>query len=190
MTEAKYLDISETISDEEYRTVLGSLLEQFETWRRDNSWCTDLYYHVARLTRTFKWDTSGYNSSISASGYSGAMELNIPAERSGAERAQDLRELRGRVLRFTIEMPEYLTTEKANEFLTTAGLQPHHGGNRTYNADFTGFLSTALTREEIEKKVNALIKKLGVTGNVGFYLSEHGGSGIPRQDTTELLRRR
>lgn len=193
MTEAKKcLDISETVSDEEYRAVLSSLLEQFEDWRRDHGWCTDLYHHVAQLTRTFRWNRQGVNPSIVASGYSGAMELDIPETRDGAERAQDLREVRGRILRFTRDMPDYLTQEMANQFLTTAGLAGWvPSGNRRYGVEFSGTLDTALTREEIEKKVRALFTKLGVTGHVGIYIRDLSSTAtIPAGDTAELLPRR
>lgn len=188
------LDISSEVTPEEYRRVLDSLLDQFEQWRREHGWCTDVYLYVAQLSRTFHWNKAGYRESIHRTGYTGAMELDISAERTPAGMAQDLREIRGRILRFTVERPDYITLEKADEFLTTAGLAPYQAVPRvSYQVSAGGRLASELTREQLTAKLEKYMRRLGVEHpEVYVAPARHPDRQlvtIPSSEMTELLTR-
>jgi hypothetical protein len=162
------LDISEEVSDEDYRRVLQSFLDQFEAWRISHRWCSDLYLFVAQLSATFHWNKSARLDSLYREGYTGAMELDIPDGRTAAQRAQDLRDIRGRVLQFTVQRSEYLTITRANEFLTTAGLAPWAPEapaaplTARYSVSAGGQLSSDLTQEQIRDKLTKYMRRLGI----------------------------
>lgn len=191
------LDISEEVSPGDYRKVLQNFLDQFEAWRISHGWCTDVYFFVAQLSATFHWNKNGRLDSLYREGYTGAMELDIPGDRTPAQMAQDLREIRGRVLRFTLDCPKYLSLEKANEFLVTAGLAPYGPAlpvTNRYTISVTGMLDTGLTSEQLQRKLEKYLKRLGVT-NPDVYIQvprdrydRSGAPGVvPQSETVRLL---
>lgn len=183
MTEV--LDISETVTREQYTQVLRSLLDQFENWRNERGWCTDLYYYVGQLSRTFKWnpDARGVYPE-----YDGEMTISIPDDRTGEEMAADLRDIRGRVLRFTINMSDTLSVAKAHEFLSHSGLPPYEHAPRV-NVEIDGRVTTTLTREEIAERFTGFLAALGEDAQVGGVYVNSERSGIAMADTVALLPR-
>jgi hypothetical protein len=188
----KTIDISGDVSAEDYRRVYESLLEQFEAWRQEHDWCTEFYrYHVARLSRTFRWNegVTGYYRY-----YDGKMELDITG-RTPAQMGQDLRELRGRILLMTIRHSDYLSLPKANEFLVNSGLPPYAPPQeqspkaRCY-VSASGFLSTELPQEELQRKLEKYLKRLGMA-NPDVYVEarrpDAPQSRVPESETVPLL---
>jgi hypothetical protein len=183
-----YLDISESVTDEQYRKVLNSLLDQFEDWRIDKGWCTDLYHFVAQLSRTFRWNSrvTGYFTDS----YSGRMELEIPADRTGEERARDLREIRGRILRFIYEQSSYLNLDRANEFLSTAGLAPYtpEGNKQRYHVEIYGYIASELNSDEIRVKAQRWMTRQGGTNpTINVTADTIRNRRVPDSETTALL---
>jgi len=156
------LDISGGVSEEQYRTVLEKLLDAFEMWRQDNHWCTDLYLTVSSLTRSFHWDpdASGWYS-----GYDGHMEV-IPAYHTDESRGMDLRDIRGRILKYANDRTDVFSLQKANEFLSYAGLPPYVPETPKQNqfyVDLTGILVTELTEEQLREKFGKWMRRNGFT---------------------------
>jgi hypothetical protein len=182
MTEV--LDISETVTREQYDRMLRSLLDQFEQWRKERGWCTDLYHYVGQLSRTFKWNPEARGV---YGGYDGEMTISVPDDRTGEEMAADLRDIRGRVLRFTIDMSSHINLRMANEFLTRAGLAPYTAAG-VVSIETSCRVTTALTETEIREKVTEFLATLGENARrVDVYVSPVGVSSVPEAETTELL---
>jgi hypothetical protein len=190
-----YLDISESVSLEDYNRVMNSLLEQIEEWRLDRGDCTDTYLFVGQLTTSFSWNRYGHNESISRSGYSGCMDIVPPP--TGELRAADLRDVRGRVLRFTRTKPDYLSVTKADEFLTGAGLAPYAAETPAetprYGISVTGYLTTSeLTEAQIGEKIRRFMTRtLGIT-DPDIYVAlqaprRNRRITIPEAETVRLL---
>ena len=188
------IDISTSVSAADHARVYRSLLDQFETWRNRNNWCTDLYLYVAQLSMVFHWDRYG----TAYRGYDGEMKYDptcLPEDTDEA-RARDLRELRGRILRFTIDSPDYLTVQLANQFLTTAGLAPWSEAQETpkhrYYVRMTAYIDSELSEDEVMTKLTRSFTRQGlVPGTLGtrhYEETEVTPNSIPVAETVVLLR--
>lgn len=185
-----YLDLSSEVSDADYRRVLENLLDQFSTWRYAHGWCTDVYLFVGQLTRTYRWDRTEER-----------MRLDIPETRTAAERATDLRELRGRILRFTRTQPDYLDIAKANEFLTLAGLAPYapeaepENTPRRYSVSIGARVNSTLTETELRTKLTRYMTRIGAEArSIDIYVTpmdrNRRSQVIPESETTRLIENR
>ena len=189
----KYVDISGPVTKRVHEKVLNDLLEQFEQWRHDMGWCTDLYKYVQQLTDSYVWNPDVENF---YRGYNGQMTVAPRADMTDEERGQDLRDVRGRVLRFTLDQSDTIELTRANEFLTNARLAPWTGGpigvRRVY-ASVGVYVDTTKTDDQIRAALTRTANSLGeVTGNgPDLYVSEQSrrNGRVPLSDTTELLSR-
>jgi len=185
------LDLSGEVTDEQFRKVLTSLLDKFEAWRSENDWCDEFYTdYVTRLTR-------GWHCEYADDDDEPAMYLAPSGHMTGAERARELRDLRGRILRFTVETPDTLSAEKANEFLRAAGLAPWEPGKPGSPRAVRRHVSlrmttdTLFTDQEITGKLRRLAESLGeAPGTLVVSCYELSLTpGIPRSETVPLLPR-
>ncbi len=150
----KYLDVSGPVSEADYERVMKSLLAQFDTWRASNNWCSEFYIYVGQLTTTFRWNRDNRQ-----------MEMLVPVGFSDEDRGRDLREVRGRILRFTVESRESLSLDKANEFLTTAGLAPYQAESQPVLVDIGAYAyrvpSDQTSAQIREKFIEAITSAFG-----------------------------
>lgn len=177
-----YLDITSEVTDEQYRKVLDSLLKQFEDWRREHGWCTDLYLYVAQLSNTFRWDS--FVRDYYTDGYSGQMKLDIPEDRTAQERATDLREIRGRILRNTRDHSEYLNMRRANGFLENAGLAPWSPpvpAKNRYYVSLGCWISSEKTAEELQDKITRSLTRAGAEKSGMSLVVEEDNPAAPSQ---------
>jgi hypothetical protein len=150
--------------------------------------------YVAQLGTTFHWNkyATGFYGN-----YDGHMELAIPDDITGEARATDLREIRGRILRFTHENPDYIDLVRANRMLATAGLAPWTPAteavkNRFY-VSFSGYITTDLTREQLNAKLLKYLTRQGAeTQRLEFYIDasrdrDTSPVRVPMSETTALL---
>jgi len=178
-----YLDLSGDVSDADYQRVLRSLLDQFETWRLRQCWCTEFYYYVDQLSNTLRWNSSAEQ-----------MEIVVPSGFSNTERAADLRDIRGRILRFTIDQARVLSLDKANDFLTGAGLAPYQPAvvpERRFDASIGAYpISTTLTGSELRDKIRGALDAEFGHGVWQVDINERrSGSQVPESETVRLLAR-
>lgn len=195
-----YLDISTSVNSEDYQRVLNSLLDQFEDWRIDRGSCTDFYLFVGQITRTFRWDRDARG--MLKDGAHGAMRLDLDRCPTDEARAEDLREVRGRILRFTVTQPSEIYLDLANQFLRNSGLtpwtpeaqppEPPKYRVETYSVVTNGTLSA----EEIREKLTRYLRRLGVAGDdVSVYVTPQAparrrDAAVPRSETTPLIESR
>lgn len=196
---ADYLDLSGEITEEQHRRVYESLLEQFEEWRHSQRWCTELYTsHVVRLSPAFQWEYVGdYEMGPQVYGGHGGSRIKLWLDFGYVtDRAQDLRDLRGRILRFTLDQPDYLDKDRANRFLTHAGLQPwspepEPEGQKHYSISFYCTATTELSQADIEARLRRLAGRIGApSGTVGMSVDEsrpRRRTYIPESQTVRLL---
>ena len=182
------LDISTSVTPEDHERVYRSLLSQFETWRSEHDWCTDLYLFVGQLSRVFHWNALATGVYY---GYSGEMTYDparLPEDTDSA-RAQDLRELRGRILRMTLDRSDYINLARANEFLEDSGLPRHDKKTpgRIY-VNLSGYApGDETTPEKLQAEVQEYLTRIGAEGVTIATYREHRTSYIDFPDTTELL---
>jgi len=182
----KYVNISGPVTKRTHEKVLTDLLEQFEQWRESMGWCTDLYKYVQQLSDSYHWnpDVTGFYRN-----YDGQMTVAPRADMTDEERGQDLRDVRGRVLMFTLDQSDMITLDKANEFLTAARLASWNQGEpgtRLVYASVGVYVNTTKTDEQISTALRNAATRLGEVSHNGpdLYVNEQSrrGRSIPVTD--------
>jgi len=203
------LDISSKVRHADYRQALQSLLDSFELWRQENRWCSEFYTHfVTRLSATFTWDPYGTMTSLRDLGYNGKIDITIPAGRSPAERAADLRDIRGRMLQYAVIKHDYLTPERLGRFLAAARLPgyvppevpPEPGpATRRFYVEAAGYIQTALTEEQIQAALAQFRERLSLQDDSELFervtptdrpRRNNVPLNVPAEERTPLLGRR
>lgn len=198
-----YLDLTGEITAEQHRKVYESLMGQFETWRRSNRWCVELYTHyISRLSPVFRWEYASLRdlgTPAHRGGHGGAdIVVWLDFDSAGDDLARDLRDLRGRILRFTLDQPDHIDLDKANQFLTNAGLEPwspepEPEGPKRYSVSFYCSATTELSQADIEARLHRLAGRIGAPSyTVSMGVSEdrpRRTTYIPESQTVRLLTR-
>lgn len=190
----EYLDISTAVSEADHRAVLDRLLQQFETWRQERGWCTELYEWVGLLTECYQWDESEDTWGHYGEGIYGWMRIVTTDLHTDEDRARDLREVRGRILAFTIDKPDYIDIYRANGFLRSAGLRPWtpqdaDGKTRMY-VSAGAYIETDKDEHDVRAALRKRLASLGMTGDADIYVNLERRRGTPPEsETTPRLRR-
>lgn len=103
------LDISKGVSPKDYARTLNALKDGMDDFREEQGWCSEFWsYITSTISGVFQW-----------SNYEEKVTVYTDTVGTDAERAEQLRLIRGRILRY---VGERIQLPRANDILRNAGL--------------------------------------------------------------------
>lgn len=180
------LDISESVSPEDYARTLDALKDGMDDYRNSQGWCTEFWGYITNtISPVFRFDS-----------YDETVNVRTDTVRTDAERATELRNIRGRILAY---VGERIQLDPANRILRGAGLAEY---TRTgdpgmpWRVQLPSVAFTVRGEEDPTVGIQAQARKF--LASVGDTDSEyHGGRAyaseaaenyrVPTADTVRLL---
>ncbi len=178
------LDISEGVSRDDYAQALNSLRDGMDSFRASQAWCSEFWDYIQRtISPVFAWDR-----------YQEDVFVNADTLRTDAERAAELRNIRGRILTY---VGQRIPLGGANEILRGAGLAEYtpEKTERTWRVNVGSFRFDVTAEQDptagIQEKFREVLASVGDTDADyhagGVYASETSTGRVPAAYTVPLL---
>jgi len=178
------LDISEGVSRDDYAQALNSLRDGMDSFRASQGWCSEFWDYIQRtISPVFAWDR-----------YQEDVFVNADTLRTDAERAAELRNIRGRILTY---VGQRIPLGGANEILRGAGLAEYtpEKTERTWRVNVGSFRFDVTAEQDptagIQEKFREVLASVGDTDADyhagGVYASETSTGRVPAAYTVPLL---
>lgn len=170
------LDISESVSPEDYARTLNALKDGMDNYRESQGWCTEFWSYITNtISGAFRWDS--YNETVT---------VRTDTVSTDTQRATELRNIRGRILAY---VGERIQLDPANRILRDAGLAEYTRTDdpRTpWRVQLPSVAFTVHGKEDPTVGIQAQAKKF--LASVGDADAEYHGGRAYASETTENYR--
>jgi len=181
------LNLDAGVSQEAYEQALRLMRDEMNRYRREQDWCPEFWFEIQNtVSGVFSWDRMA-----------SVAEVNAGTQSTDAGRAEELRNIRGRLLRY---VGERITLERLNEAFRNSGF-PEYNRKETepvWLIRFPGFNvnvasatdPTQAVREKFLEFLDGISDRESAYHASRLYASTSDeGYHVPAEDSVPLLNR-